>query len=778
MKNIYINQAESIFEAFWDGGDSYMDNEKYCSISQYRQDGQGSVQVVWNGVRVFSEENFRLSREFVLDIEDFDRLILRAGLPKGMELRVHGTIDGVNTEILTSDQDLTEFEGHVHGKHLTRVEMEFINKGDCSAPVHLYWLGLANSKKREKMLAEKNGYGKDCWEGCFQENYQIKLHLSAYFNEEQLGQIRAKAHGEYAELFHKLEEEAQNLMKYEIEQYIGEYIDFTNTRFGRKRDFDKDVPPFTGMAALAFVGLINKDANMLKMACRYALSASCCTYWCEGIMGVFPGAAWHHRSFLEGVLCVACAKVLAWAGELLTWHGRNIIYNAIIMKGLPRLEADIYTMDYIWHMNQGIVFTSNLLLTLLVLKERYPRYTVQIDRYEKALLEMWNNYVNEDGGTGEGPKYWDYSAVNFLWCMYQLAGYRGKRLEEYLGEILDTSESYVRGTMSTVNEGIYLIPVNDCHSGKCFTLLIPAFFLAAGKDKAFWVDKFMTQMRSGKELGWLQELMMLSKDLEIEKQVETSEEYREEAGRGICISLVHTGIFSLVRNSEDIGKTALFVQCGKPEKGHEHEDKGSFILEADGEELVIDRGVCNYGNSNEYDFSTAKWHNLLYPECDREMHQLKGDEQQQAHILDWQYEDDIFMCRMDLTNVWDGAFARNIRTVLSANPGLYIIYDDIQTEYPVSFRLNTRGEIKEGVVIGERSRIYVHPVNWQPERVVGIPEGTDSEGRPVNQLRLYSGAGDRPLDGLITVLELTTGESRFKAEDIDWKQKKIMEGRL
>ena len=51
------------------------------------------------------------------------------------------------------------------------------------------------------------------------------------------------------------------------------------------------------MGALAFAGLIEKRADMMKMAVRMALSAAHCEYWTESIMGALPGCGWHHRSF-------------------------------------------------------------------------------------------------------------------------------------------------------------------------------------------------------------------------------------------------------------------------------------------------------------------------------------------------------------------------------------------------------------------------------------------------------------------------------------------------
>ena len=151
-------------------------------------------------------------------------------------------------------------------------------------------------------------------------------------------------------------------------------------------------------------------------------------------MGVYPGATWHHRSFSEEMICVACCKVLEWAGSLLTWHGKNIVYDAIIMKALPRLDADVKTMDYIWHMNQGVFFAGGLVTILIGLSKRYPRYNSRLDEAEEDLISIWKNYVADDGGCAEGPSYWMDSFRSMIINMYMLARYREKSLEEELAQ--------------------------------------------------------------------------------------------------------------------------------------------------------------------------------------------------------------------------------------------------------------------------------------------------------------------------------------------------------
>lgn len=81
---------------------------------------------------------------------------------------------------------------------------------------------------------------------------------------------------------------------------------------------------------LAFIGLLDRNVEMSLMAVRMALSAAHCEYWCQSIMGQFPGATWHHRSFTEEAYTSACALVLDWAGFCMTPFAKQILRDAIV----------------------------------------------------------------------------------------------------------------------------------------------------------------------------------------------------------------------------------------------------------------------------------------------------------------------------------------------------------------------------------------------------------------------------------------------------------------
>ena len=143
-------------------------------------------------------------------------------------------------------------------------------------------------------------------------------------------------------------------------------------------------------------------------------------------MGQMPGMPWHCRSFVEEVYCQGCALVLDWAGESLTPFGAEVVRDAIAMKGLPRIESDFKRSEYIRSMNQGIVFSAGRVLGAMALLPAYPRYRKLLEEAEGDLFEMIAAYVLPDGGTLEGPAYWNYTFSNALPTLWALARFRGK----------------------------------------------------------------------------------------------------------------------------------------------------------------------------------------------------------------------------------------------------------------------------------------------------------------------------------------------------------------
>ncbi len=288
--------------------------------------------------------------------------------------------------------------------------------------------------------------------------------IGIFFSPGDLDELRAKLlTGHLAPAFAALRAQAEKDMRLNPEAEVGRLVPWPLRIFGRKRDLSKTMTAGV-MERLAFVGLIDQNMDMSVMAARMALSASHCEHWCESPMGVFPGSTWHHRSFTEEVYARACALVLDWAGFCFTPHGKQIVRDAIIMKGLPRMESDFKRMEYIRHMNQGIVFSSGRIIGALSLLPAHPRYRSLVEEAERDLHEMIDDYVRPDGGTLEGIAYWNYTFSTSMPVFYALARYHGQSFKEYATPSLIKTGDYALGMLSITGDGTTYLPVNDAHA--------------------------------------------------------------------------------------------------------------------------------------------------------------------------------------------------------------------------------------------------------------------------------------------------------------------------
>ena len=98
MRNIKINEAETIFENFWDSGESYPENYKYSCLSKYTvkvgEGISGGVEPTWMSVKVYMGTNkgkkavISMERDCELDITGYDVFRLYASVSKNIKIRM------------------------------------------------------------------------------------------------------------------------------------------------------------------------------------------------------------------------------------------------------------------------------------------------------------------------------------------------------------------------------------------------------------------------------------------------------------------------------------------------------------------------------------------------------------------------------------------------------------------------------------------------------------------------------------------------------------------
>lgn len=748
MNNIIINRAESIFEPFWDSGESYPTHRKFSRLSNYTvtlgKGAQAAAKTDWASVVLTVEkpslENFdiKIERKCSLDIKNYDTFILFGKADKNSVITVNCTVDGKNTEIISTHgaNSVIKHTGKISGKTISQISISLKSEiPDRATSAALYWLGLGKS---DVIAEEKSVYSPD-WEGCFNDSFDIKPSCNIFFDENELMLLRKKLTKEpFKSIYKKIYSLALQFMDTEPEKKIGRFFPCANNQFGVESDTDF----ISAMELLAFCGIIENNPEMLKMACRFALSAAHCEYWCEHVMGVFPGATWHHRSFTEYKVCHAAALVLDWAGTLLTWHGKNIVYDAIIMKGLPRIEADFKTMDYIYECNQGFMFNRGRVAALLALIERYPRYKSDLAESENFMNEMIEKSIGSDGGTLEGPSYWAAVIQCVSPTLFMLARYKKVPLCEYTPQKLHKAFDYGLAVRSDWGKHMRFIPISDTPAGsENFTHAnaLTFAFAAIFSNNPTWQEIYNRDPNPFLDYSFIEYLVMAPELKPLDHDFSLDG----------FLSLNKTGITTVRKNLPDLGAVHFTVLGGEICFSHNHEDKGSFILEVNGQPIFIDGGTCGYGDPQSDFLHSAAAHNLFLPQLPNGVYiKQKSENHTGAVVLESSYKNGNFKYSTDILGAWDSnVITKSIRSVTSNDIRTFIIEDILESTTPLSahFLLNTYAHFEQSgnsfTVAADNVLITVTPLNYTPKALIhnigyGSSQNDDMSFKSLEQLRL------------------------------------------
>ena len=387
------------------------------------------------------------------------------------------------------------------------------------------------------------------------------------------------------------------------------------------------------------------------------------------------------------------------------------------------------------------------------MEKTYPRYRVNLLEAERDLKAMANHYLQPDGGTLEGMGYW-HSVGEVFPTLYALARRHGKPFRDAMGERVRRTADYALDMLSTAGDGDTFLTINAAGQGHLKPSLMMAAVFAGAVESAPW-RRIYTRLagESNPEVDWFH--------LVVAPETPPGGTVRSRGTGAPFYHFPSTGHAGVRREADRIGTIRLHLFSGRSRGGHSHQDKGSFILEAAGEQLALDRGTTGYDNPVHLLMGKAAWHNLVVPEdADGKALEQQPLSTSGGRLLRAEFEGNVLDLVCDNRNAWaPGLFCRNRRRVWSPAPELYVIDDDLalSASQVVSFRLNGPFPIVKDAdgawsVPGSRARLRIHAVNWQPIAESVTREGVDWRGQPVWLLRMAT-KPDRT-HRLVTLLEV------------------------
>jgi hypothetical protein len=702
-------------------------------------------------------------RELHVDLTGYDRLVVRMACPPHARLTVVATLDGITRTMINAEPGRGighEFEGPLHGTRLEWIRLELASTRDGAAEAWLDWVGCARSAGRTAMLTRPPQYSPD-WEGWLLPEGTAagcKLRFGFFFDDGELVELRRKALSPlYRPIMDQLRATARAAMSAPRtpEHQIGPLIGAgdNSTTLVRERDlptrsFHTDAP------ICALVGLIDQDPACLRFAARIAMSLAHAGTWAPHFMQEFPGTSWDQRGFPEAFAMAGVALALDWAGAWFTPKGEHLVRHAIATKGLPRVRTVFLQYEYMLNCNQSHMIGLGRLLGLLVLEKAWPRTRADIDVFEQDLLEIIDRYIQSDGSTDEGLHYWNSTFRTTVPSLAALARFRGRTLAAMIPPKIKAMDSYIASLLSTTGvPGSYLTIADTVADSFALDAIA---MMAAATGSPLWRGLLADCFRRNKQV----KAERWSCDGPFAVIHGPAACPAEAVKLPVFTKLAKAGHVSSCRPLGD-GCVRLFLVGAMANAGHCHRDKGSFILEADGEAFAIDRGMVPYHDSDNLPFLKSELaHNLAVPDgC--------AQRNPSPSASNWMAKGNAVALKasVDTGGTWLPPVVASRRTVTSLSPDCIEIRDEFELTEPraATFYLHSPLPMVAGKqqaeIRGRRLTLTVR-ADWAVTKTAEAC-GVNWCYTPVNRLALVSVPATQ--HRLVTVLEFQRPAKRTPA---------------
>ena len=764
-----VNPAESVIAAFFDPGLSPVDEWTLVPGP-----GTRGLRKVHNYTVCYGWDHaepgipaFTWSWEGELDLAGYDGLFLQAAFPGTATLTLSACADA-KWQIVTSARGCDthdDYTGQFTGSRLQALRIELVPSGSSAGAFAAFYLGAHNARKLQDWLAYENPtvYPAEWPEFIKPEAewgaYSPTLELSVGSGE--LDGLRAKiGRAPYLSLAKALRAEAHEACSDTPERRIRRYVPCGPQPYAYSaRQRDRGMPFWSAMDQCAFFGLIDREPALVKMAARLLLSMAHCRNWTESLVEHdFPGSAMNWRSFYHNLACLAAVNTLDWIGFALTDHAKEVLLHDLFFKALAPLEHDFARYEYIYHMNQAVVFSYGRIAAILALAPSWPRMGREIAKAREDLDETSREIISADGGYGEGPGY--YSGVMFYMLgSYLLLGrHLGAAPRDLVPPGVIKGADYF-GTFVSTSGGAARLPLSDGGGVELPSDWLAMFAHVTGDPR--WNGLLASRLESDMRPILEGVASRVWKGSSVRTLIYGPEELQHRAAMvpGFRIH-ADSGHATSARETPS-GTVRLHLSGSSAAEGHSHADKGAIVLEAMGVTLLADRGTPVYSDPITSIIKETRWHNALTVEAEDggELSQINpcpaavcptgSGDARELHL------------RVDVTPAWGDPVRSMARSIDSDDPLRLTVRDTVELSSPrrVMFHLHSHYAVSPD---GPSAALISSPAcrlrvswRWRGTIASAAADLKDGEGRTVYHLAIRSEAA--AFHDLTTALEVLAG---------------------
>ena len=410
----------------------------------------------WPGGRPLA---MAMRREVDIDVAGYDRLVLCVQSMRSTSITLRATVDGAPRVIVDRAAGIDagqELEGPIGGRHVSALEIELGDPGELPGVADLFWLGVADSAAREARRSRVLPYPEDWHDLLLPDGAggaAAEPQLGLFFDAADLERLRARVRGPtWGPVYARLRELARSYRGSEPWRGIGHTINNYPVRNGHRGDGLNTPHNWIDIAAMricAFVGLLDGDRDLMRIALHHALAAAHCGVWTPGFMSGMPGSSWETRCFSEYRVAINGIFAWDWAGSLLTDAGKELLAQAVSIKAMPWIQQTLMRHPYVRGNNQGIFFAFGGIVVSVALARHWPYGGDFLEPFRVALDQTVRAYYAADGGTYEGIGYATGSLQQALAGYALYARHRGVPLESIVPDVAVRSVDYITAMLST-----------------------------------------------------------------------------------------------------------------------------------------------------------------------------------------------------------------------------------------------------------------------------------------------------------------------------------------
>jgi hypothetical protein len=761
-----VGMGDALIESFYDN--------QLCDIKRWEIKGKGldldKKDFRFRFIPTNAEGNPAISRVFSGDgvmLSGYNNMVLSLAIEKGTTVCLKGLTDvgefyekikAVNS---TQSQYVLPLK---NAKYLRKVEFSFESNASKAISGTLGWFGLRDSIQ---LITEKRN-----WEILNNQPLDIYVRKDTESCDGRPVHYLLFGEKEYNQIVETLKARGLNKqMNARSELILKPYL---GTRM-YARDYLQEVSVMSvnsnpiSLQKVLLNATFTQDKVSLREAAITAVKYALIPHWEVDFITKYPGGIWEQKAFDASRIAYELALACDLAGSFLTQAGEALILRRLAEDGIGSINYNVWKWQYIFKNNQLPVFSAGRIASYVLLEKyndsnkkslnnninaNWGHLKPYTDLAAAELNESLSQIFFSDGGFKEGPAYLSYTLDNVLPALVLYTRARPeKSIDSLLPNEIKKLDDYLEVLRSTAfiqkAPTDELIMTEDGQSGPVVTINSSILSVLA-RIRPNGAAAHLLAAQAAKNPSLENKIAPWALPMPDVKNIDPN-------NFQTLVTLPETGYVASARKQGNKWSKILVIGGNKDAVGHNHYDRGSFVLEYDGESFAVDPGGLVYADAESGNMKLAHNHNMLVPTGTQSENPTPNIGI--ANVLPKAEGDSVtFKATFSPGACWPEHYAYWDRTITSPNPRYFEISDKYSlkqgsgvnfiwhTPLPVSLAGN---ELK---IEGKKSLA-----------IIAVPTGCKVEIIPARKL------GMRSLSTIVITSDKKSGELLTKVNFKDLK---------